>query len=182
MGKKWERMLFFPFPFLYFLAPFFSVFGQNHEKQVKKGAEQWKNGRKDEERGRGAVLALSKFLNLVRFRFLFCLKPIFAPFKTYSWPHSNPILALFQSHFCPFPNPFWPLSKPVPGLFCIAHLSYLDTCHLQPNHWTTLDHHRSTDQWEVCICGEEKLGTSLHDMYAPLHGSKRSDAVRKARA
>ena len=52
---------------------------------------------------------------------------------------------------------------------------------LQPNHWTTSDHHRSADEWEVCIRGEEMLGTSLHDMSAPTRGSKRSDAARKAR-
>ena len=44
------------------------------------------------------------------------------------------------------------------------------------------DHHRSADQWEVCIHGEETLGTSLHNMSAPTRGSKRSDATRKARA
>ena len=44
------------------------------------------------------------------------------------------------------------------------------------------DHHRSTDQWEFCICGEETLETSLHDMSASSHGSKRSDAVKKVRA
>ena len=53
---------------------------------------------------------------------------------------------------------------------------------LQPNHWTTSDHHRSADQWEVCIHGEEMLGTSLRNMSAPTHGSKWSDAARKARA
>ena len=44
------------------------------------------------------------------------------------------------------------------------------------------DHHRSADQWEVCIHGEETLGTNLHDMFAPTRGSKRSNAARKARA
>ena len=67
---------------------------------------------------------------------------------------------------------FLALSKPVPGLSCIAHLSYLDICHLQINHWTTSDHHRSADQWEVCIHGKETLGTSLCNMSAPSRGSK----------
>ena len=38
------------------------------------------------------------------------------------------------------------------------------------------------DQWEVCIHGEETLGTSLHDMSAFVHDSKRSGSVRKATA
>ena len=36
------------------------------------------------------------------------------------------------------------------------------------------------DQWEVCIHGEETLGTSLHNMSAPARGSKGSGSVRKA--
>ena len=99
--------------------------------------------------------------------FFYHLKPIFAPSKTCSWPCYNAVLASFQTRS---------------GLSCTAHLSYLDTCHLQPNQWTTLDHHRSVDKWEVCIHGEEMLGTSLHDMSAPSRRSKRSDAIRKVRA
>ena len=38
------------------------------------------------------------------------------------------------------------------------------------------------DQWEVCIHGEETLGTSLRDMSAPACGSKRSGSGRKATA
>ena len=38
------------------------------------------------------------------------------------------------------------------------------------------------DQWEVCIHGEEMLGTSLRDMSAPARGSKRSGSGRKATA
>ena len=38
------------------------------------------------------------------------------------------------------------------------------------------------DQWEVCIHGEEVLGTSLRDMSAPTCGSKRSGRVKKATA
>ena len=38
------------------------------------------------------------------------------------------------------------------------------------------------DQWEVCILGEETLGTSLRNMSAPTRGSKRSDATTKVRA
>ena len=37
-------------------------------------------------------------------------------------------------------------------------------------------------QWEVCIQGEETLGTSLRDMSAPARESKRSGSVRKATA
>ena len=38
------------------------------------------------------------------------------------------------------------------------------------------------DQWEVCIHGEETLGTSLRNMSAPARGSKRSGSGRKATA
>ena len=38
------------------------------------------------------------------------------------------------------------------------------------------------DQWEICIHGEEMLGTRLLDMSAPSGGSKRSDVIMKARA
>ena len=38
------------------------------------------------------------------------------------------------------------------------------------------------DQWEVCIHGEETLGTSLRDMSPPTRGSKRSCSGRKATA
>ena len=38
------------------------------------------------------------------------------------------------------------------------------------------------DQWEVCIHGEETLGTSLRDMSAPARDSKRSGIVRNAMA
>ena len=108
------------------------------------------NNWKDVERGRGVVLPLSRFSNLVRFHFLYRLKPVLGP----------------------VPMPFLSLSKTIPGLSCTPHLSYLDTCHLQPNRWTTLDNHRSANQWGVCICGEEMLETSLRDMFAPSHGSK----------
>ena len=137
----------------------YPISNKNHEKWVTKEAERRKNGWKDVERGWGAVLNLSRFSNLARFGFLYRLKPIFDPIS----------------------NPFLPLSKPVPGLSCMVHLSYLDTCHLQPNHWTTSDHHQSVDQWDVCICGEETLGTSLCDRSTPSRGSKQSNAVRKAR-
>ena len=38
------------------------------------------------------------------------------------------------------------------------------------------------DQWEVCIHGEETLGTSLRNMSAPARGSKQSGSGRKAMA
>ena len=38
------------------------------------------------------------------------------------------------------------------------------------------------DQWEVCIHGEETLGTSLRDMSAPTRDNKQSSSVRKATA
>ena len=38
------------------------------------------------------------------------------------------------------------------------------------------------DQWEVCIHGEEMLGTSLRNMSAPARGSKQSGSVKKATA
>ena len=123
------------------------------------------------ERGYGAILPLSRFSNLVRFRFLYRLKHIFAPFKPVLDPVPMPFLPLFK--------PFFPLSKPVPSIFCATHLSYLDTCHLQPNHWTTLDNHRSADQWEVCIRGKEMLGTSLHNMLLPRMGANEATPSRR---
>ena len=57
MGK--ERVLSFPVP-PFLGTRFFPVFGQNHEKRVKNGAERPKNGRKDVEQRRMAVLCRSK--------------------------------------------------------------------------------------------------------------------------
>ena len=38
------------------------------------------------------------------------------------------------------------------------------------------------DQWEVCIHGEETVGTSLRNMSTPARGSKRSASGRKVTA
>ena len=38
-GKKLERTIFFPFPFLHFLTTFFPLFDENRKKRVKKGVE-----------------------------------------------------------------------------------------------------------------------------------------------
>ena len=114
------------------------------------------------------------FFILFKTRFLPLLKTVLDPVPMLFLTRSKPIFALSK--------PLFPLSKPVPSLSCTAHLSYLDTCHLQPNHWTTSDHHQFVDQWEVCIHGEEMLGTSLHDMSTPSCWRKQSDAIRKVRA
>ena len=167
-GKKLERTLFFPFWLLHFLTTFFPVFGENRQKRVNKGMEQRKQGWKHVERRRTAIPHYSKLSNLARFRFLCRLKHVSAPIPTPFLPLSKPILD-------PFPHAFLSLS-------CTAKLSYLDARQLHPNHWTTLDHHRSADQWEVCVQGEETLGTSLRNMFAPTRGSKWSDATKKARA
>ena len=105
-GKKIgkERVLSFPVP------PFlgtrsFPVSGQNYEKRVKKEAERPKNGWKDVEQQRTAVLCRFRFSNLARFRFLYRLKPVFAPIPTRFLSRSNPV-------FTPF-FPFLPLSFPV---------------------------------------------------------------------
>ena len=54
-----ERVLSFPVP-PFLGTRFFPVSGQNHEKKVKNEAERPKNGRKDVERQRTAVLRRSK--------------------------------------------------------------------------------------------------------------------------
>ena len=41
------------------------------------------------------------------------------------------------------------------------------------------DHHRFADQWEVCIHGEEMLGTSLHDMSTPRVGASEATPPRR---
>ena len=89
-GKKLERTLFFPFPFLYFLITFFPVFGENRQKGVKKGLERQTKGWKDVEQRRTGVPRLSKLSNLARFHFLCHLKPVFAP-------RSNPFFTPFQT-------------------------------------------------------------------------------------
>ena len=114
-GKKLEKTLFFPFPFLHFLTTFFPVFGENRQKRVKKRVERRKKGWKDVEQRRTAIPRHSKFSNLGRFRFLCRLKPLFAP----------------------VPTPFLPLSKPVPApfLYCLAIISRCAQVAAQP-----LDH------------------------------------------
>ena len=126
-GKKLERTLFFPFPFLYFLTTFFPVFGENRQKRVKKGLERQKKGWKDVERRRTAVPRRSKLSNLARFRFLCRLKLVFAPFQPVFYPVPNPFV----------PNPFLPLSTPilVPFLYCLAIISRCAPVAAQP-----LDH------------------------------------------
>ena len=101
MVKKWERerngkgMHSFLSRSSIFGHPFFPVSSQNHEKRVKKEAERPKNGRKDVERRRTAVLCRSRFSNLARFRFLYRLKPIFAPVPTPFLPLYFPVLVPF---------------------------------------------------------------------------------------
>ena len=101
-GKKLERTLFFPFPFLYFLTTFFPVFGENRQKCVKKGLEGRKKGWKDVERRRTAVPRRSKLSNMARFHFLCRLKSVFAPVPTRFLPRSKPVFAPFHTRSCPF--------------------------------------------------------------------------------
>ena len=110
------------------------------------------------EQRRTAVLHRSRFSNLARFHFLYCLKPVFAP---------------FQPVFNPFLFPFLSLS-------CTAYLSYLICATSNPTIGPRRTITGPRDQWEVCICDEETLETSLCDMSAPAHRSKQSSSVRKA--
>ena len=103
--REWERNgkeRFSLFSHSSIFGTLFPFFGRNREKRVKKGAKRWKNGWKDVERGCGAVLALFRFLNLVRFRFLYRLKPIFNPVPISFLPSSNPVFAPFQTRSWPF--------------------------------------------------------------------------------
>lgn len=106
------------------------------------------------------VLGLPRSLNLARFRFL-C--------------RSNPFLTPFQIGSCPFLLPF------------LAFLPLL-TYHIQIHAISslTIGMRRTIaslrDQWEVCILGEEMLGTSLSDISATAPGSKWSNSVMKVRA
>ena len=159
-GQKWEQernekeRFSFLSRFLHFLEPlFFPFLAKIMKNRWKRRRNGEKTARKMGKEATGLFLPLSRFSNLARFCF--------------TYRSSNPFLSL---------------SRPVLGLSYTTHLSYLDTCDFQPNHWTTSNHRRSADQWEVCICSEELLGNSLRDMFAPSHGSKQSDAVKKARA
>ena len=144
-GKKRERErngrnAFFPFPFLHFWAP---VFGQNHEKWVKKEAERPKKRLErcgTEKNGRSSPFQILEFGEI----------PFFIPFKTRFCPRSNPFFTPFQCRFCPFLFPFLSHS-------CTTLLSYLDARQLQPNHWTTSDHHWST----VEMCPAATAATAL---------------------
>ena len=126
-----------------------------------------KKSRKDIERGHGVILALSRFSNLARFRFLYRPKPVSAPFQICFWPFLFPFLPLF------FP-------------FLDFHI--LLTYHIQIHATSspTIGPSRTItglrDQWDVCIHGDEMLGTSLRNMSAPAHGSKQSSNITKARA
>ena len=100
-------------------------------------------------------------------RFLFFL------FKTRFGPCSNPFLPRFFSRCCPFLFPFLSHS-------CSAYLSYLICTTSSPTIGPRRTITRPRNQWEVCICGEETLKTSLCDMFAPACGSKQNSRVKKA--
>ena len=123
MAKKLERMLFFPFPFLYFLTAFFSRFWRKSSKTGEKRARTAKKGWKDVERRRTAVPRHSKLFESGEI-------PFFMLFKTSFCPRSKPVLH-------PVPNPFLPLSTPilVPFLYCLAIISRCPVVAAQP-----LDH------------------------------------------
>ena len=115
MGRGKKRVLSFPVP-PFLGTRFFPVSGQNHEKRVKKEAERPKNGWKDVERQRTAVLCRSRFSYLARFHFLYRLKPVFAPVPT-----------RFLPRFYPFLFPFLPLPFPVLVSF-LYYLAMISRC------------------------------------------------------
>ena len=107
-GKKWERernrketrsFLSRSFIFGHPVFPFLAQIMKNGWKKRRNGK---KNGWKDVERRRTAVLPFSRFSNLARFHFLYRLKPVFAPVLTPFSPLSKPIFAPFQTRSCPF--------------------------------------------------------------------------------
>ena len=98
--REWERNGKERFSFLSHSSIFWHPFSHFWPKSWKTGEKRGgteKNDLKDVERGYGAVLPLFRFSNLARFRFLYHLKHVFAPFKTCSWHRSNAILAPFQT-------------------------------------------------------------------------------------
>ena len=112
------------------------------------------------ERGRRAILALSGFSNLARFRFLYLSKPLSAPFQTRS---------------CPFLFPFL--------VFLVLPIYHIQICATSR---PTIGPRRTItgprDQWEVYVHGDETLGTSMRNMSAPTRGRKRSSNIMKASA
>ena len=98
---------------------------------------------------------------------------VFLPFKTRFCPRSNP-----------FFTPFFPVLAPFFSRFCpvLVLLSYHIYMHASCS--PTIGPRRTItglrDQWEVCIHGEEMLGTNLRNMSAPARESKRSCNIRKA--
>ena len=93
-----------------------------------------------------------------------------------------------DSVFYAVQSPFLTLCKPVlapfvsrPWFYCTAYLSYLDTRHFEPNHWTTSDHHWSIGPVGRLYSWKGDLGTSLHNMFSPAFGSKQSGSIMKAR-
>ena len=158
---EWERNGTEQFYFLSRSSNFCHPFSPFLAKIVKNWWKKWRNGEngwKDVETGRGAILALSRFSNLARFRFLYRLKPVLDSFQ----------------------NPFLPLFVTVLGLSCIDCLSYLDTRCFNAPHWPTSDHYLSVDEWEVYICCEEMLG--ICSLAPTCCGSKWSDSATKPRA
>ena len=110
-GKKGERNVFFPFPFLHFWAHFFSRFWP---KSQKTGEKRGGTAKKRLERCRTAKNGRSLPFQILEFGEI----PFFTPFKTHFCPRSNPF-------FYPIPTPFLPLSFPVlvPFLYCLAIIS-----------------------------------------------------------
>ena len=95
MGKKLDRTLFFPFPFLYSLTTFFSRFcrkssktGEKRAGTVKKRLERCGTAKN----GRSTPFKMS---NLARFSFLCLLRPVFAPVPTRFLPRFKPVLVPF---------------------------------------------------------------------------------------
>ena len=105
---------------------------------------------------------------------------VFFPFKTRFGPRSNPFFTLFQPVFYPVFSRSCPFLFPFLSRSCSAYLSYLICATSSPTIGPRRTITDPQDQWEVCICGEETLKTSLCDMFAPARGSKQSSSIRKA--
>ena len=114
-GKKreWERNCKECFSFLSCSSIFLTTFFLFLAKIVKTGQKRagtTKKGWKDVELRRTAVPRRSKLLNLARFRFICCLKPVFGPVPALFLPLSkavldpvpNPFLPPFNTRSCPF--------------------------------------------------------------------------------
>ena len=174
-GKKLERTFFSPFLFLYFLTTFFSHFWR---KSSKTGEKRGGRLKKRLERCGTTKNGRSTPFQIVESGEI----PFFMPFKTRFCPVPTPFLPLSKPLLDPFLNPLLPLSKLVlvHFLYCLAIIFRCTPVAAQP-----LDHVGSSP---VCgpMGGLYSWRGDARDQFvcmsAPMHGSKWSDAARKARA